>query len=428
MHRKQHGITLVEVIGAIAIASIMLLGISTAMDNVVEDSKGQQASLYQSQVTAAARKYMAANYAQLVTDTASGATVAVPVAALQTGSFLSGSFASANAYGQVACILVRKNASASPPAKLDAMVVTYGGQAMPEKDIPQVALNAGVEGGYISKRSPAMAQGAAWQIDTTPYRGVACGSGAAVLSGNAVDGGHLASALFYDGPGQLSTDFVYRDAVPGHPELNQMNTPLLMAQDALVTKGAECGSSPALAIDSTSRGMLVCGADGLWKDAAPSSWKDPVANYTDLPASGNQRGDVRIVTGLSRAFSYDGSNWVALAVDQNGNLSVPGSLTVGQNVTAQNNITAGNTVQANSVYGVTSVRGGYLKSDNFTETGEINLFHYKHAGDACNIPVVDNGVAVHVWPIGTVLLDGNALPLICANDGIFRYANGQLTP
>jgi type II secretory pathway pseudopilin PulG len=426
MLNRQRGITLIEIIGAIAIGSAMMLGLSVVVDNSLEDMKGQQAALYQSQLAAAARKYLAANYAQLAADAVPGSTLAITVATLQAGGFLSGGFSSVNPYGQTPCVLVRRNNSSGIQVKLDGLVVNLGGTKILDKNIPAVAMGAGPESGYINTLSPTLAQGASWQIDTTPYRGTSCGGMS--LSGTAADGGHLVSALFYDGPGQLSTDFVYRDAIPGHPELNQLNTPLLMAQNALVTKVASCGTSAGQAIDAATRAVLSCGSDGTWQEATPTQWKEPVAAYADLPVDGSKAGDVRMVSGLNRAFAYDGSNWVALAVDQNGNFAVPGTVAVGQDVFVLNNVTVANLVQADSVHGVSSVRGGYLKSDNFTQTGEINLYHYKNPGDACNIPVMDNGVLVHAWPIGTVLLSSNNLPLVCASDAVFRYANGGFSP
>jgi hypothetical protein len=51
-----------------------------------------------------------------------------------------------------------------------------------------------------------------------------------------------------------------------------------------------------------------------------------VSAFAALPATGNSVGDVRMVTGLSRAFTWNGTGWVALAVDENGNLQVPGTV------------------------------------------------------------------------------------------------------
>jgi type II secretory pathway pseudopilin PulG len=329
MIMKQQGMTIIEIMGGLAIASILLVGLSRMIGDSLDDAKGQQAALYQAQVVNAANKYIAANYADLVGGTGGGSLATVTIAQLKAGGFLSDSFSGTNVFNQAACVLVRQPVS----GKLDALVATYGGTAIPDRDIPLVAQLAGQGGGYVSTAAPGTARGASWQLVTTGYRNVACG-GAAVLTGAAAnDGGHLVSSLFYDGPGQLATDFLYRDAVPGRPELNQMQTPLHMlpgtGAQAVENDAGDPRCTPAsgtgkIAVDASGR-VLSCQA-GVWKRQGSGSWKDPVAAYADLPASGNDVGDVRMVAGLNRAFGWTSAGWVALAVDQNGDLSVPGTL------------------------------------------------------------------------------------------------------
>jgi hypothetical protein len=323
----QHGTTIIETLGALAIGAALLLGLSRMIGDSLEDAKGQQAALYQAQLVNAADKYIAANYAGLLGGTGGGGVAVVSLAQLKAGGVLSDSFSGTNVFNQAACVLVRQPVA----GKLDALVATYGGTAIPDRDIALVALLAGQGGGYISAAAPGSARGASWQLVTTSYRNVACG-GATVLTGAAHDGGHLVSSLFYDGPGQLATDVVYRDTVPGRPELNQMQTPLHMlpgsgaqavendAGDPRCTPAAGTGK---IAVDADGR-VLSC-QSGVWKRQGFGSWKDPVAAYADLPASGNAAGDVRMVAGLNRAFSWNGGGWTALAVDQNGDLSVPGT-------------------------------------------------------------------------------------------------------
>jgi hypothetical protein len=54
-----------------------------------------------------------------------------------------------------------------------------------------------------------------------------------------------------------------------------------------------------------------------------------VATYSALPGSGNKTGDVRLTTDTDRAFAWNGGSWVALGIDQNGDLAVPNNETVG---------------------------------------------------------------------------------------------------
>lgn len=419
--RRQRGMTLVEVLAALAIASALLVGLASMIDDSMEELEEQQTALQQAQVVAAAAKYIAANYSDLVTSTGGGVVTAVTVAQLQTAGFLSSGFAATNPYRQSTCVLVSQGTS----GKLDALVAGYGGTAIPDRSIAAVAMMAGQGGGYISTSLPGTARGASWELATTAYQGVAC-AGTTVLNGAAAhDGGHLVSSLFYDGPGQLSTDFVYRNAVPGRPQLNQMNAPLGFAGAALVTPGTACGSAAAIGIDSVSRSVVSCGADGLWQ--APSTWKTPVVNFADLPATGNTAGDVRMVTALNRGFTYNGSAWVALAVDENGNLHVPGTAYADQ-VNATTAIVTAGTVTADKTISSTNggVVGNWVVGRNWLEAPTVYLNQAIVAGTPCNILNADGSIT---YNIGSFKKDANGFLLSCQSpDNVFKYLNGTLTP
>lgn len=445
----QRGIALLEVLGALAVGAILIVSLASAMDTSLEDVKGQQAAYYQSQVTAAGQKYIAANAATLP---ASTALVAVGVPELIAGKFLSGSTAAKNVYGQTPCVLIRQPDPVGKPGQFDALVATSGGDAIPDRALAMIAANAGPGGGYIASTQPATAKGATWSSDTTFFRTAAC-AGASALTGGAADAGHLASNLFYGGPGQQA-DFLYRDAVPGHPELNRMTTPIRMAATALVTIGAAC-PEPGIAIDAATRGLAVCGAAGVW--TLPSQWKEPVEQYASLPAAGNVRGDVHMVMNLARAFTWDGASWVALAVDQNGNLNVPAMLTaadahVTSNIVADGtihaagdmttaaNMTADGTIHATGAIstdatvaatldvtaGRTVITSG-LEVDRWASTPAITIgINTFVPGQACHYLAYDpaDGLTTIRYPVGTVVMNANYVPLICGLDHTMRFANG----
>lgn len=459
MKRAQSGMTIIETMGALAIASMLVLGLSAMIDTSMEDLEGQQAALHQAQVVGAARRYITENYATLVASS-SAATIAVPIAQLKTARFLSNSFSDTNAYFQTPCLLVRQPS----PGKLDVLIATYGGQAIPDRHVSMVAMQAGQGGGYITAANPGTARGASWEVNTTAYRGVTC-NGTTVLTGTAAnDGGHLVSSLFYDGPGQLAMDFLYRNAVPGRPELNQMNTPIKMANAGLVKSGDPCGADAAFSMDVDTRHLLACAKDGKWRIA--SSWTDSVRNYGNLPATGNTAGDVRMVTALNRAFTFNGSTWVALAVDQNGDMIVPRDVRASRNIDAggtihadghistdrdvnvgqdvrvgrdvrvqrdiyaDRNIRAQNDITAEQmVYGEAGVEGLYVRGYEWVDAPEMQVWDRKNPGDRCHIPqILPDGTIGYIWPIGTFLLDSNSVLLICGNDKHFRYQNNTFAP
>lgn len=455
--RRQSGIAMLEVLGALAIGAALLLSLSTVMDSSLEDMKGQQAAYYQSQLSLAANKYIAANSSTLQTALPTAASLApVTVAQLIAGHFLPAATGAKNVFGQTPCLLVRQPDPVSRPGQFDALLVTTGGDPIPDRTIATVAVNAGAGGGYISVADAGNAKGASWNTSTASFRSASC-SGGSALTGTSTDGGRLASNLFYNGPGQLSTDFLYRNAVPGRPELNRMNTPIRMASAALVSMGDSClnpsGVAEAgVAIDTSTRSILTCGSGGTW--SYPSQWKEPVSTYGSLPTAGSQTGDVRMVTGLSRAFTFNGSSWVALAVDQNGNLNVPGTLTaanahVTQNIVADGTIhAAGDITTSGSVSADVDVnaaravntKDAYVAHNVVTQGMEVDRWasspaitigiNFFSPGQACHYLEYDpfEGTTHIVYPIGTIVMDASYRPLICGPDKTMRYANGTYTP
>lgn len=455
-HRRQRGISLLEILGALAVGAVLVMSLASVMDTSLEDTKGQQASYYQSQIAAAGQRYIAASGADLRAGLPNATSLlAVGVPELIAARHLAANTATKNVYGQTPCLLIRRPDPAGAPGRFDALVATSGGDKIPERALAMVAANAGPGGGYIASADTGNAKGATWNSSTAAYRGKACAGGSA-LSGGAADGGHLASNLFHDGPGQQAAEFLYRDAVDGHPELNRMNTPIRMARDALVAAGASClngaGEPEAgMAIDAATRALVVCGAAGRW--AAPGQWKEPVAAYAGLPATGNLNGDVRMVTTLARAFTWNGAAWTALAVDQNGNLDMAGRLGAAnvhatQNISADGTIHAGGDISTSGTVSAYDVKASHevrtvdlvashnvvtegLQVNRWTSSPAVSVgINYFVAGAACHYLEYDpwEGTTHITFPMGTVVMDANYVPLICGADKTMRYANGTYTP
>ncbi|MFZ6774449.1 shufflon system plasmid conjugative transfer pilus tip adhesin PilV [Undibacterium sp. SXout7W] len=410
MKSRQSGFTLIEATGAMLIGSMMLIGLTAMIDSSMEDSKGQQAAFYQSQVVSATAKYINVfdNYNALTTILApsSGLTnTVIPLSNLRLPATMAG----ANIYGQTPCVVVKLRAGTLN--KLDVLVVTTGGDKIATKDIAAVAAEAGPGNGYIldAGTGTTQAQGASWALDATAL-GSFAGS---CLTGTTDDSGHLASALFFDSPGQLSTDFLYRNQIPGRPELNTMNTPMRMANNAVVVAGDTCPAA-AIAVDAN-RELLQCGSDGKW--AYVSKWKAPVADYTALNSlATKQIGDVRMALNIKKAFMYDGTKWVALAEDENGNLNItnhlavgdvsglpgtagPGDIRIGGSLLANHDVTANQEVHAGWVIVDTSVTAESLFI-NYNSIGHYN-------GWACNITLFDRGGNPYkAWPVGSITAEG----------------------
>jgi len=297
--------TLIVIIGG------MTLGLQWLQSD--SDQKiNQAAAEHAKQVLDATNRFIKDNYS---TVTAAAAPLATYTPAT-VSAYLPSNFNTTSPYGQTYSIRVYQ-----PSAnKLETMIVTTGGETIAETNLRKIAQLMGAAGGYVSSTNTAVAQGAygGWQMSFTNY-------------GTTPGAGKLAMALFFQ-DGSLVSDYLYRNAVPGHPELNQMNTPLNMrAQATENTSDALCVVGDAttygrIAVDGV--GAVLSCQTGIWKRQGSGYWKDPVATFATLPASGNNLGDVRMVTGLSRAFTWNGASWVAVAVDQNGNLTIPGTATI----------------------------------------------------------------------------------------------------
>ena len=460
----QRGFSLLEILAALALGVLMMTSLTAMVDISLKDTKGQQAAQYQDQFTSAASRYLNDNSATLLAQTAGNVTVAVPLATLKTALYLPPSFATANAYRQTPCILVRSPAA----GQLDALVVTEGGDEILVNDIGYVAANAGTGGGSIGylnatvTTDPIVARGAydTWRLDSAALANFT----RANCSGTAAGLGHMASSVFYGGPNTANRDVLFRNPTPADPTLNQMNTPLGMGAGATVVAGSGCGATAAIAMDAN-RNIVTCSTSGVWSGS--SSWKAPVANFAALSAiAAPTDGDVHMTVDTGRAFMFNAAatpQWVALAVDQNNNLNVPGKLAAGDtinagttitagtdinsgrtifaanNITAAFNMTAGQdltvlrdaTVQNNITSNVGAVKAPVVFATAYSESPSYGVSFVAAGGDACNFFRLVGSTNQLVYPIGTLIKDTNGITLMCrvtASGPIFVYANGSTTP
>jgi type II secretory pathway pseudopilin PulG len=427
--------TLIEVLAALAIGAVLLVGLASLVENSLDDMKGQQAAYYQAQVVDAARRYLDKNAADVATLTPAGTVLPITLEQLKTGKFLPDNFAETNPYRQGTCVLVRRPDPVNYAGQFDALIVTTGGDKIGDKDLASVAMLAGSGGGYVSTAAFGMARGASWNMPTNAFRNVTCpGDANAALRGTTDDGGHLVSSLFYDGAAQQAADFLYRNNVAGRPEANTMGTPLRFGGAALAEAGQSCLiqglNRPGLAIDGATRALLTCGTDDKWWPL--SSWKDPVASYGALPPSPESKvGDVRMVTDLGRAFTYTTAGWKGLAVDQDGNFDVPNDMSAGT-VTSRGTILAKGHMTTeqdlhvgNKAFIERDVVADGVQAKGWMEAPAVHVTDTFVAGAECNYKEIDHyGQEVIAYPFGTIVTDAARRPLICGPDKTFRYSNG----
>lgn len=435
MKRPARGFGLVEMIGALALASLVAAGMAAMTGRLLDDLRRQHTAGYQQRFAAAAARYLRANQAALYAEAGNTATAVGVDKLKQAGAgFLPAGFAARNPYGQAPCLLVRRAGQG-----LAALAVTEGGEDIDDGGLAYIAAHAGPGGGFIKLRddAPGPAAGGAfgsWKLDQnalSAYTGKNC-------SGTKAVGGRLASALFADPGGALPADFLYRGAVPGRPELNRMSTPLRMGGDALVSNGAACGDSARIAIDED-RNIVTCGLDQKWKDSGNDTWRDPVASFGALLGlTGEPDGAVRVTLDTGRAFVQRGGSWKALAIDQDGNLDVPkhlqsasakvaGHAEVGADLKVANDATAKEVRATKGVYGYHVWADSFFIAPvfEFSGTGDPEDGNFAWGGRECHMPT-DSGAII--YPVGSLLPDKNGLTMVCHQDHRFRYQSGTDTP
>ena len=280
------------------------------------------------------------------------ATATVPaivtVAMMKATNNLDAGFSATNPYGQTWQLEVLEPSAGN----LQALAISTGGQALTDKVVTKIATVIGSAGGFLPLNDTGIYAGgsanaygafAGFTIPTANFTGIA--------------GGKIASLLTFNN-GQLVDNRLYRNVVPGQPQLNTMNTPLIMASTQ--TLNGACATTGAIAQDGTGA-VLSCQA-GTWQAQGSAYWKDPVATFAALPVcNAASTWQTRIAqtptTGTGpRAYTCNGASWKALAIDDSGNMTIPATVTVGQaqinTVVTENTACASNGLVARDAVGL----------------------------------------------------------------------------
>lgn len=286
--KGQKGLTLIESAAALGIVALMLVSFGRLTAENQGATKSRATAIQAAQITSAAGQYIQANFSRVLAATGAdgNTTVVVPIArapgsstdptwgtaiptggnleSLQKQGFLSQSFTDRNPYGQQT-VLVITQPSATDPAtgattktgRLEAMVMTYGGQAIPDAELGRIATSIGASGGFVPTNPPA---GVPQGTITGAYGGWRTPASAWTnpISG-APQAGRIASTLaFQSGVGE--SDYLNRNWT-GDPKDNTMNTAILMNGNNLVGAG-DVSSSTVHAGNSVSTPTITSANGG----------------------------------------------------------------------------------------------------------------------------------------------------------------------
>jgi hypothetical protein len=304
-------------------------GIATARQTQTDVTIAQQ----QQQWASAVSNYVGQNMATFEGSATATTPVTLSVATVQAANVgLPSNFSTTNPFNQTWTAKVLQPTAGT----LQVLAYGSGGNVIKDQELGQIARAAGGSGGFIPTNNsgayaggPATAYGTfgGWKIATASY---AVGSG-----------GAPATLLTFTN-GALSSNYLYRNAVPGQPQLNEMNTALGMNGNNITNvgqlqanagNGVQIGSSYYYG-DGTNSAIRQNGALFVQNQAgtAAAPINSGTASITgDVDATGNANVNGNVTAGGSVQGSYlysTGDAQVDGNINANGNVSAGGYLIV----------------------------------------------------------------------------------------------------
>lgn len=387
----QRGVGAIEMLGVIGAMALLLVTTAPFVKSYLDNRQHAITADQMKLALQGANKFVQNNAAPI----SAAAAPTVTYSWAQIAASMPNGLSPTNPYGQTYQLAIQQ-IGVWPNNQLIPLVQTVGGQAIPDGELRAIAKLMGGSGGYISTQNPSNAEGAlgAWSV---PLANVGANPGT----------GRLAGALFFQSAAQ-SNPYLYRAAVPGSPELNQMST----------------------AIDMTGNNINSAGTVSAQKVTLPSGNSLQIGN-------GFFYGDGANVALRSQPGG------AAYIQDVNGNPAdaFARSVNASVNVNATNNITAGQEIYAGSWLRTLGDGGVYfqkyggglymsdstwirayagrsiwtpqtLQADAQVSTGSLYSWGRARTGEWLQIDgVASEGVGC--WPSGLVAQDGNGRLLAC---------------
>lgn len=230
MRIEQRGFALMELVIALGILAALSIGIIGVMRSQAQSKQVAIAATQLVDFTKATERYVQNEYTTILGSAGATTPVVITVAQLQASGLLPASYPGANVFGQVPTGRARKASATS----LETLVVYTGGIALSQGDLDELAglaAQQGIAGGYIAASDTTRAVGAlgAWSMPLANF-GISPGAG------------RIAANLNYTNEATNDTA-LHRQATPGRPELNRMNTAIDMANNDINGAGRIAGQN-----------------------------------------------------------------------------------------------------------------------------------------------------------------------------------------
>ena len=433
---ESSGFSLLEVMASVVALAAVVVGVSVLTQQSADEARGVLVAQHIRTIAGATESYLQKNYETIVGLASADHPVIISVDKLITDGHLPGGFSATTPQGQTVCAVVRKTSD----NKLQPLVVAEtpsGNSGYDDVTLAQIVTQLGAGGGGVYARDVTadrdVIRGAmgGWVLEGADKEAF---EAADAQGGTCAEGGTASSVAFLSGTptyalwlqDDTSLDAtLYRDAVPGRPSLNTMNTPILMGDNTVRTAQDSCGKladgvadvpAGALARDTDGR-MLSCQVKGgvrTWQAQGSLYWGDPVQAFADLgTCDAASDGVTRVVKSgnagipgntAPRAYTCKGTTWIALGLDDNGDLRVPGDVAVGDDMTIGDSLSAADVTvrddltvnDAVTIHGTIAVTGKATLSGGMDVTGrstvnDLQVVNNVTAGSACPGGAADNG-------------------------------------
>lgn len=391
LHR-QNGNTLFEFLLVAALVARLLVWAYDAAMDYADDQTNRAAANHATMVVRALDRYQKQNYASILAASATG-PVPITMAMLRNTGALPASVADTNPYGQGYTASARRSVYNGTPI-VEILLTSTGGEQIKNQHLRNIA--GQIEGGgFITAEDPGVAKGAlgAWQVPLSTF-------------GLPANGGHLATALFFNEAGAI-TDYLYRNAVPGRPEVNRMNASIDMGGNDLNNtrnvNAVEVTAADAVTANSALKLQATNGAySGGWY-MADNTWLRSI-NDKNIYTGGTV-----LATNVQAYNQVSGASLAASGAISGASLSTSGQIYSGSSI-----------VSAGTIYGAGQITGGAIYSQGaLTGAGRITAGEYVQinggaaAGGGCG-------------PNGLVGREGDGSLLSCVN-GIWTKPGGAIT-
>jgi hypothetical protein len=356
-----------EILGALFGLLIGLIGMTHMTSNV------QVQQHLQNNITTAQEQqdwvqgvstYVTNNMTTLESTATATTPVVINLATLQAANVtLATGFSGLNPYNQTWIAEVKQPTAGN----LQVLVTATGGLTISDQDLGAIAQAAAGVGGMIpSNNSGAYPGGAAnaygnagsWVQSTANYTNIA--------------GGHPASLLNFSN-GNLSSPYLYRNAVPGQGQLNDMNTNLGLNNNNIT------------AVNQISTQSLQALANGSKTAPSVTLANGTVVAFNQVSEGGvlglvGSNGEAVYLESINGTFRLVNSPWSLqlFSVDQSGNVVANGGITVGGSAGVGGNLQVNGTATIN---GNATVDGTLGVGGNINDIGTTNSANLMSRGN-----------------------------------------------